>query len=203
MFKVILLAGSGALALAACSGSVPDSSATQEAVDPRGPDQPGPAPSANEAASTEQQPTESALPEPSPSVVPSAQASAPAMGPIDKSEQGARAVLVSWARALENHQYPLAWAQFINPPSSQADFTRWWQRYRTIRVTLGPGEGDAGMGSIYYTAPATLTGTTVAGKPFRLQGDVVVRRVNDVDGATPAQLRWHIGSADLKDTGPP
>jgi hypothetical protein len=195
MFKTILLAGSGflaragflagsgAVALAACSGSMPDTGATQDAVDRVAPSDAAPAPAAGKAA-----------PEPPPPTV---------AGPIDKTEQGARAVLVTWARALEDRQYSLAWAQFIDPPASEADFTRWWQRYRTIRVSLGPGESDAAMGSIYYTAPATLTGTTVAGKPFRLQGDVVVRRVNDVDGATPAQLRWHIGSADLKNTQAP
>jgi len=36
------------------------------------------------------------------------------------------------------------------------------------------------------------------GKPFRLEGEVVLRRVNDVDGATADQLRWHIAQADLK-----
>lgn len=96
----------------------------------------------------------------------------------------------------------MAWQQFGNPPASRSAFIKWWERFRTIKVSLGQGEGDAAMGSLYYTAPATLVGTTVEGKPFRLQGDVVVRRVNDVDGATPAQLRWHIGTADLKDTAP-
>jgi hypothetical protein len=120
-----------------------------------------------------------------------------------KGPAGAQAVLRTWARALESRRFDVAWAQFGNPPASRAAFTKWWQRYRSIKVALGLGESDAAMGSLYYTAPATLTGTTVEGKPFRLQGDVVVRRVNDVDGATPAQLRWHIGTADLKDAAAP
>lgn len=143
-------------------------------------------------SSTTQAPSSPAPPPlPVPPVAPQAQ----------KGPEGARAVLRTWAQALESRQFDVAWEQFGHPPASRAAFIKWWERYGTIKVALGPGEGDAAMGSLYYTAPATLTGTTVAGKPFRLQGDVVVRRVNDVDGATPAQLRWHIGTADLKEIG--
>ncbi|VWX49691.1 hypothetical protein [Novosphingobium sp. 9U] len=119
----------------------------------------------------------------------------------EKGEKGARNVLLTWARALENHQFGTAWEQFGHPPSSRAAFARWWQRYRTIMVTLGEGVVEGGAGSLYYEVPATVSGETVQGRPYRLQGNVVVRRVNDVDGATPAQLRWHIDSADLKDVG--
>lgn len=118
-----------------------------------------------------------------------------------KGVKGARAVLLTWARALENRQFGTAWDQFGNPPASRAAFTKWWQRYRTITVSVLNGEMEGAAGSSYYTAPAIVTGETIEGKAFRLQGDVILRRVNDVDGATPAQLRWHIESADLKAAG--
>lgn len=120
----------------------------------------------------------------------------------EKGDAGARAVLHRWATGLERHQFGQAWAQFGHPPASQQAFSRWWSRYRTIKVTLGRGSGDAGAGSLYYTAQATLSGLTRQGKPYRLQGPVILRRVNDVDGATPEQLRWHIDSADLKAVPP-
>jgi hypothetical protein len=120
----------------------------------------------------------------------------------EKGEAGARAVLQRWADGLERHRFSQAWAQFGHPPASQAAFARWWSRYRTISVSLAHGSGDAGAGSLYYTAQATLTGLTRQGRPYRLQGPVVLRRVNDVDGATPKQLRWHIDSADLKAVPP-
>lgn len=116
----------------------------------------------------------------------------------EKGEAGARAVLQRWARGLERHRFGQAWAQFGHPPASQQAFAHWWSRYRTITVTLGRGSGDAAAGSLYYTAAATLTGLTRRGRPYRLQGPVILRRVNDIDGATPRQLRWHIDSADLK-----
>jgi hypothetical protein len=120
----------------------------------------------------------------------------------EKGEAGARAVLQRWADGLERRRFGQAWTQFGHPPASQQAFSRWWSRYRTIKVSLGPGSGDAGAGSLYYTAQATLTGLTRQGRRYRLEGPVVLRRVNDVDGATPEQLRWHIDSADLKAVAP-
>jgi len=209
MIKTILFAGAGALALAACSGSAPDATATQDPAAMTSASEAAPSPSTGEAAATTPavaaavpgQPPVAPPPIPVPPLAPATVP--PPTRPLptqeEKSEKGARAVLQTWARALETHQFGLAWEQFGSPLASRAAYAQWWQRYRTIRVSLGTGVGDAGMGSIYYTVPATLTGTTTAGKPFRLRGDVMLRRVNDVDGATPEQLRWHIGSADLKD----
>lgn len=202
MIKSALFAATGALALAACSGSAPEASATQEpgasTSEPAPtPDVPQPATPREEAMPPEQAPAPPVPPPPPPP--PSLAAATPLSPQAEQSEKGAREVLRTWAHALENHQFGLAWEQFGHPPASRDAYTRWWQRYRTIEVDLGPGESDAAMGSLYYTAPATLTGTTEAGKPFRLQGDVVVRRVNNVDGATPRQLHWHIGTADLKE----
>lgn len=55
-------------------------------------------------------------------------------------------------------------------------------------LEVGKGEGDAGAGSLFYEAPVTVRFGNAA--PER--GSLVLRRVNDVDGATAEQLRWHI-----------
>jgi hypothetical protein len=207
MFKPILFAASGALALSSCGGSAPPNDSPQDSAATAEPATSAQASeSAPETVSTPQLPSDSTASNvpltpvpPAPPPVPAA-----ALGPqARKGSAGAQAVLQTWARALETRRFDLAWQQFGTPPASRAAFTQWWERYRSIKVILGEGESDAAMGSLYYTAPAKLTGTTVGGKPFRLHGDVVVRRVNDVDGATPAQLRWHIGTADLKDAAAP
>jgi hypothetical protein len=57
------------------------------------------------------------------------------------------------------------------------------------RLQVGKGEGDAGAGSQFYEAPVTLR--FGADGPAE-RGSLFLRRVNDVDGATPGQLRWHI-----------
>ena len=55
-------------------------------------------------------------------------------------------------------------------------------------LTVGKGEQDAGAGSLYYEAPVTLRFGAAAAE----RGSLMLRRVNDVDGATGEQLRWHI-----------
>jgi hypothetical protein len=55
-------------------------------------------------------------------------------------------------------------------------------------LTVGKGEQNGAAGSLYYEAPVTLRFGSAA--PER--GTLVLRRVNDVDGATAEQLRWHI-----------
>jgi hypothetical protein len=56
-------------------------------------------------------------------------------------------------------------------------------------LELGKGEVEGAAGSLYYEAPVTLRfGPGAPGEA----GSLVLRRVNDVPGATPEQLRWHI-----------
>ncbi|MEP6868370.1 MAG: hypothetical protein ABJA20_07625 [Novosphingobium sp.] len=58
-------------------------------------------------------------------------------------------------------------------------------------LQYGRGEVEGAAGSLYYEVPATLTGASgaVLGK-----GKVTLRRVNNVTGATPSQLRWHFAA---------
>ncbi|GGY93812.1 hypothetical protein ACFSTD_16665 [Novosphingobium colocasiae] len=178
------------LTLSACNQ--PDAPSPQTSDTVALPDDPMTAPQAVPSPTPEEEthaPPETMLPSPT----------LPPMTQAERGEKGARAVLLTWARALENRRFDEAWAQFRYPQSSRAAFAQWWSRYRTITVAVPGGEMDAGAGSLYYTAAAVLTGVRQDGSRYRLEGDVVLRRVNDVDGATPAQLRWGIESADLKD----
>ena len=57
----------------------------------------------------------------------------------------------------------------------------------SIILQPGTGENDGACGSLYYEAPVALR----LGKAERT-GTITLRRVNNVDGASPDQLRWHI-----------
>lgn len=74
----------------------------------------------------------------------------------------------------------------------EAAFAARWSNLMAPEVTIGPGQQEGAAGSLYYTAPVTI----IDGKRT-IRGNVVMRRVNDVDGATPEQLRWHIESTTL------
>jgi len=47
-----------------------------------------------------------------------------------------------------------------------------------------------------FPAPVTITGSNGQ----RIEGDIVLSRVNDVPGATPEQLRWRVRELDLSRT---
>ena len=120
----------------------------------------------------------------------------------EKGEKGARNVLLFWAAALEQKQFAKAWAQFGDGGKrsgmSQQQYARSFAPYATITVAMPTGGMEGAAGSLYYTAPTTISGTLKSGGTYTLKGPVVLRRVNDVPGATAEQLRWHIYSTDLK-----
>jgi hypothetical protein len=57
---------------------------------------------------------------------------------------------------------------------------------------------EGAAGSSYVTIPLKVTGGLTKGGGFVLEGPVTMRRVNDVDGSTAEQRRWHIESSGLK-----
>jgi hypothetical protein len=121
--------------------------------------------------------------------------------PAPKSMAAAAAVVKRYYAALNARDYDTAWAQWGDngaPNQSRAQFERGFSQTRSTRVTIGAMQpGDAGAGSIYQTVPVTVEATLTNGRRQRFSGTYVVRRVNGVDGASAAQLRWHIGSAQL------
>jgi hypothetical protein len=139
-------------------------------------------------------------PSPSPSSTPSSTArdyTPPVLTPeAEKSETGARSLLLAWADAMEDRAFDAAYRVFgeyaERTGQTATRYAATFADYRTVTVAVGDGVGEGAAGSIYYEVPITLTGTTFAGKRYERRGTITVRRVNDVDGASPAQLRWHL-----------
>lgn len=57
------------------------------------------------------------------------------------------------------------------------------------KIAVGKGDVEGAAGSLYYEAPLVIDFTD--GRPSR-RGTVVLRRVNDVPGASDEQLNWRI-----------
>lgn len=55
-------------------------------------------------------------------------------------------------------------------------------------LSFSKGEQDAGAGSIFYQAPIIVVAEGAAPR----EGTIMLRRVNDVDGAEDWQLNWHV-----------
>lgn len=123
-----------------------------------------------------------------------------------KSDAAAADVVRRYYSAINAHDYGTAWTQWGpdgRPGQRFADFQKGFARTRATSVTIGqvpPSEGAAG--SVYATIPVTVDAQLTDGRQQRFAGQYVVRRVNDVPGASADQLRWHIDSATLKPVAP-
>lgn len=140
--------------------------------------------------------------------VPPATASAAALQPLpvppaaDVAEEPSasrdpRRVLIAWAEAMSRKDWPAAYRYWgdrgARSGQTLAEFAAQWDGLQDPQFDIAEGQGEGAAGSLYYTAPITLIDGA-----RRVQGEIVLRRVNDVPGASAEQLRWHIDRLDLK-----
>ena len=164
-------------ALAACSRPAPEE------------------PDASALASSAAQADAAASAEAMPSAPPTAASAAPlpvAPTPPSESRDPAK-VVVAWAKAMSLKQWGRAYLYWGDHGArsglSSAQFAAKWGKLANPEFELQAGDSEGGAGSLYYTAPIVL----IEGKRH-VAGEIVLRRVNDVDGASAEQLRWHIES---------
>jgi hypothetical protein len=118
----------------------------------------------------------------------------------ERGEKGARNLLLEFAHAIEIGRFGGASAMLGDAGRtrwSERDFERMFAGLPKRSVTVSSGQIEGAAGSLYYTAPIVITGHDRDGRPVRFEGEAVLRRVNDVDGASPDQLRWHFDRLTL------
>ena len=109
----------------------------------------------------------------------------------------------AYYQALAARDYRAAWALWRGEGEasgqSYEQFARGFERTATTAVEItGPAPIEGAAGSSYAAVPVRVHATTTSGERQEYAGTYTLRRVNDVPGATAAQLRWHIESARLK-----
>lgn len=123
---------------------------------------------------------------------------------LDRSPQGAVAVVehyVALIRAGDHAAAAKLWHEGDAEGLLQKRIIAGLKAHPEAELSLGPpGESDGAAGSIYITVPGTVTYTD-HGKTVRRTGVATLRRVNDVPGATDAQLHWRIVEAKFGDLG--
>ena len=68
-----------------------------------------------------------------------------------------------------------------------------------VRMTpIPPFETEGGAGSIYADIKVRVDAALKNGRRQHFEGTYTLRRVNDVDGSSAKQRRWHIVSTNLK-----
>ena len=119
-------------------------------------------------------------------------------GKIDpKSGQGAGQVLQTYFAWLESDRTSQA-GQLWSNNAEKAKFDARLAKYSEIHANIGkPGDPEGAAGSSYVDSPVQLYGRLKDGKEFHALGSMTLRRVNDVDGSTAEQRKWHIYSSDF------
>lgn len=130
---------------------------------------------------------------PTPSPTPTADIRTPG---VPSASRDPGEVLAAWRNAVEARDWATARAYWGDHGArsglSDKAFAAKWSTLLDPKVTIDKGDQEGAAGSLYYTAPVRIIDGSRT-----LRGEIVLRRANDVDGATDEQLRWHIDSTTL------
>lgn len=115
----------------------------------------------------------------------------------------ARAIVEDYYQMIDAKHFLAAYQLWsASGSASGKTYTRFRQGFaqteHTRVVTGEPVNNDAAMGSVYVDVPVEVFATLKNGHHQRFRGYYTLRRVNDVDGASNAQLHWHLASSSLK-----
>jgi len=124
----------------------------------------------------------------------------PPTPPALTTAAAAVAVVRSYYAAVSAHDYRRAYAIW-HGKLSYAAFVRGYRHTRTVRVRfIPPFETEGAAGSSYATIAVKVDARLDDGRVQHFAGNYTLRRVNDVDGSTAAQRRWHVEDAKLAPT---
>lgn len=103
-------------------------------------------------------------------------------------------VLRFYANAIQTGRWDAAAAAWSKDAEVSPDTLR--ERYGASKTRLAIGKGDVegAAGTLYYEAPITAQG---ADGESAERGTIVLRRANDVPGASEEQLNWRIERSTL------
>ena len=106
-------------------------------------------------------------------------------------------MLVSFARAIEEREFRVAYALFepaLRERISEREFVARYEGMGRLTVRVPAGRMGGAAGSSYYEALIVISDPT--GR--KLSGSVTLRRVNDVPGSTDYARQWHISGFDVE-----
>lgn len=110
--------------------------------------------------------------------------------------------LRAWANAMEARNWEAArqyWGENGEASGLSAEeYAEAHDKYRTVDVTLEEGRQEGAAGTVYYEANVVMTGEIQDGEAYRMEGPVVLSRVNEVPGASDEERQWHIETSDLR-----
>lgn len=105
-----------------------------------------------------------------------------------------RTVAQAYADALARGDFAFAARVWNDPVIDDARLKALFAPYKQPAIAISGIEQEGAAGSSYCTVSGSLTDRGDKAKAAS-KGEIVLKRVNDVPGATPAQLRWTIRSS--------
>lgn len=121
---------------------------------------------------------------------------------IDRSLNGAIELVRGYYADVNRGDYQGAyqrWGENGPPQETVADFAEQFSDTPSLELTVTDDaflEGAAG--SVYANIPIRLKFKNIDGSTRFWHGTAIVKRVNDVPGASDAQLHWHLYRLDLQ-----
>jgi hypothetical protein len=117
--------------------------------------------------------------------------------------EAARNIVEKYYKAINSSDFRAAYRLWGgNGTASGKTYSRFRQGFAQTahsRVLTGaPINGDAATGSVYVDVPVEVFAILKNGHRQHFRGHYTLRRVNDVDGASSAQLHWHLSAGMLK-----
>jgi len=127
---------------------------------------------------------------------------AAAVSEAEKSPAAARDVVRRYYAAIDRRDYGTAYALWSGggraSGQSAAAFANGFAKTARTRVSAGaPVNGEGAAGSLFIEVPVEVDATLDDGTRQRFAGRYVLKRINDVPGASADQLRWRIAGARL------
>jgi hypothetical protein len=120
---------------------------------------------------------------------------------VNSDTDSAVEVVRRYYSEINNRDFARAYREWGDngPPGNKTlgEFAAGFDSTASVRLTVGNvGRIEGAAGSRYLTVPVTLDAIDRANHKSVYTGEYVVRK-SVVDGASPAQARWHIYSATL------
>jgi hypothetical protein len=105
-----------------------------------------------------------------------------------------RTVTQAYADALARGDFAFAARVWNDPVIDDARLKALFAGYKQPTIEISGVGQEGAAGSLYCTVSGTLTDAGAPSKAAQ-KGEIVLKRVNDVPGATPEQRRWTIRSS--------
>ena len=105
-----------------------------------------------------------------------------------------RTVAQAYAGAIARNDFDFAARVWNDPVIDAARLKARFAGFAVPQIKIKKVEEEGAAGSLYCTVTGVLTDTADPNQKTR-SGEIILKRVNDVPGATPDQLRWTIRSS--------